>query len=386
VTVASTVIHSALVVSDGIETPDAWLAFAGGRILARGSGRSWSELVEGPTTVVDASRLVVTPGFVDMHVHGGGGASVTNGVQAIQESLLLHRRHGTTRSVVSLVTATIPSLVSQLQSIREVMAADPLVLGSHLEGPFLAREYKGAHDPELLVPPTERSVAELLAAADGTLRQVTLAPELPGGLDAVRAFVRAGTAVAVGHTQADYDIARHAFDAGASILTHAFNAMRGIHHRAPGPVSAAIDDSRVSIELIGDGTHVDESVARILASAAPGRICLVTDAMAAAGKGDGDYLLGSLGVRVTDGIARLLEGDSIAGSTLTMDAALRFAVTGLRLSLADAVDAVTSNPARALALADRFGSLGVGYPADAVLLDRSLAVQRVWADGLELAI
>jgi N-acetylglucosamine-6-phosphate deacetylase len=383
-TVPATVIHSALVVSDGMETPDAWLVFADGRILSRGSGTSWRELVEDSTTVVDAAGQIVTPGFVDMHVHGGGGASVTDGVHAIQESLLLHRRHGTTRSVVSLVTATIPSLVAQLHSIREVMAADPLVLGSHLEGPFLAREYKGAHDPQLLVPPTEQSVAELLSAADGTLRQVTLAPELPGGLDAVREFVRAGTAVAVGHTQADYDVARSAFDAGASILTHAFNAMKGIHHRAPGPVSAAIDDGRVSIELIGDGTHVAASVARILASAAPGRICLVTDAMAAAGNGDGDYLLGSLGVRVTNGIARLLEGDSIAGSTLTMDAALRFAVSGLRLSLADAVDAVTSSPARALALGDRIGSLAVGYPADAVLLDRSLMVQRVWADGLEL--
>jgi N-acetylglucosamine-6-phosphate deacetylase len=382
VTAPSTMIHSALVVSDGIETPDGWLAFADGRILARGSGASWRELVTGSTTVVDAAGQIITPGFVDIHVHGGGGASVTDGANAIRESLQLHRGHGTTRSVVSLVTATLPSLVSQLDSIREVMAADPLVLGSHLEGPFLAREYKGAHAPQLLVPPTERSVAELLSAADGTLRQVTLAPELPGGLDAVREFVRAGTAVAVGHTQADYDVARSAFDAGASILTHAFNAMKGIHHRAPGPVSAAIDDSRVSIELIGDGTHVAASVARILASAAPGRICLVTDAMAAAGKGDGDYLLGSLGVRVTDGIARLLEGDSIAGSTLTMDAALRFAVTGLRLGLADAVDAVTSSPARALGLEDTIGSLRVGYPADAVLLDGSLVVQRVWADGL----
>jgi N-acetylglucosamine-6-phosphate deacetylase len=383
-TVASTVIHSALVVSDGVETPDAWLAFADGRILARGSGASWRELHPEPTTIVDAAGRIVTPGFVDIHVHGGGGASVTDGVQAIQESLLLHRRHGTTRSVVSLVTAPISSLVSQLHEIREVMAADPLVIGSHLEGPFLAREFKGAHDPQLLVAPTERSVAELLAAADGTLRQVTLAPELPGGLDAVREFVRAGTAVAVGHTQADYDVARGAFDAGASILTHAFNGMKGIHHRAPGPVIAAIDDGGVSVELIGDGTHVAAPVARILASMVPGRLCLVTDAMAAAGKGDGDYLLGSLGVRVTNGIARLRDGDSIAGSTLTMDAALRFAVTELRLDLASAVAAVTSSPARALALEDRFGSLGAGYPADAVLLDKSLAVQRVWADGLEL--
>jgi N-acetylglucosamine-6-phosphate deacetylase len=384
-TPASTVIHSARVVSDGLDTADAWLAWADETIVARGTGGSWRELCDESTTVIAATGMILTPGFVDIHVHGGGGASVTDGEEAILSSLRLHRRHGTTRSVVSLVAAPIPTLIEQLGSVRSVMAADPLVLGSHLEGPFLARERKGAHDPELLIRPSQRVADELLTAADGTLRQITLAPELDDGLATVRRLVGAGVTVAIGHTQVDYDGARRAFDAGASILTHAFNAMNGIHHRSPGPVLAAVEDPRVSIELVADGTHVAAPVARMLATAVPERLCLVTDAMAAAGASDGEYTIGALEVRVSGGVARLVHGDSIAGSTLTMDSALRFAVTELGIDLTDAVRSVTSSPARAIAVDDRCGSLAVGYPADAVLLDAALTVQRVWANGREIA-
>lgn len=375
------VIHSARLVSDGSIVEEGWVVFDGGLVSARGSGSGWRDHCPPNAEVTDARGRILTPGFVDIHVHGGGGAGFDDGVEAMAVALAAHREHGTTRSVISLVSASLPDLAEQLTRVRQLMDIDPLVLGSHLEGPFLSARFRGAHDPSRLTDPVADAVARLVDVASGSLRQVTLAPELPGGHDAIRSLVAEGVVVAVGHTAADYDETLAAFDSGASMLTHAFNGMSGIHHRAPGPVVAAIDSPGVTIELIADGTHVAPSVARMLGRSAPGRVCLVTDAMAAAASGDGDYLLGGLAVRVRGGIARLVEGGSIAGSTLTMDRALRFAVTELRLSLPDAVDAVTRVPAAALGLADSYGSLSVGFPADAVLLDASLAVHAVWADG-----
>ncbi len=187
--------------------------------------------------------------------------------------------------------------------------------------------------------------------------------------------------VAVGHTVGTYDQARAAFDAGATLLTHAFNAMPGIHHRAPGPIAAAVDDDRVTLELILDGVHVHPSVASMLLRAAPGRVAFVTDAMGAAGSADGSYTLGSLAVTVTDGVAHVAGTDTIAGSTLTQDAALRNAVTLAGQTLPDAVAALTSVPAAALGLGDRLGRLAPGFAADLVALSPSLEVQRVWGAG-----
>jgi N-acetylglucosamine-6-phosphate deacetylase len=380
------VIHSITIVDDGSQKQHAWIAFDGETIAARGEGEGWRPLVGAQSRVIDGAGAILTPGFVDMHVHGGGGSSFTDGAQAIATGLAAHRRHGTTRSVVSLVSATLDDVRRQAVEVRSVMAVDPLVLGIHLEGPFLAASHKGAHDPGLLVAPSDDAVEAVLDSTADVLRQITIAPELPGGDAAIGRLVAGGVRVAIGHTAADYDGARAAFDAGASILTHAFNGMDGIHHRAPGPVAAAIDSPHVSIELVGDGIHVAEPVARILSASAGSRLALVTDAMAAADSGDGDYTLGGLAVRVRNGVARLVDGESIAGSTLTMDAALRFAVTQLRLDLAAAVATVTAAPARALGLESTIGRLAVGYPADAVLLDADLEVRRVWANGSELSI
>jgi len=206
--------------------------------------------------------------------------------------------------------------------------------------------------------------------------QVTLAPELPGGHDAIAQFAAADVVVAVGHTDADVEATRRAFDAGATLLTHAFNAMPGLHHRAPGPVGAATGDPRVTLEVIADGVHLHPDVIRMLFAAAPGRIALVTDAMAAAGAADGTYLLGSLSVTVDAGVARLADG-TIAGSTLTQDAALRTAVAA-GVALPDAVAALTATPARTIGRPE-LGSLAVGAVADAVLLSADLHVRRVFS-------
>jgi N-acetylglucosamine-6-phosphate deacetylase len=381
------VIHSARLVSGGRTARNAWVLFDGERVAATGTGDDWTPVVAGDSDVVvtDADDGWLTPGFIDLHGHGGGGAAFDDGAGAIRTAMALHQRHGTTRFVVSLVTATIPELAERVRGVAALAEADPRVLGSHLEGPFLDPGHKGAHDPALLRPATPADIELLVEAARGTLRQITLAPELPGGMEAVRAFAAAGVAVAVGHTAADYDCTRAAFDAGATILTHAFNGMEGIHHRAPGPVAAATGTPGVTIEVINDGVHVHPEVVRMAFASAPGRIALITDAMAAAGETDGDYLLGSLEVEVRDGVARLAGGGSIAGSTLTQDDALRRAVTEVGVSVEEAVRALTETPAAAIGRAGDLGRLAPGQLADAVLLDHDFRVLRVWTAGAPLA-
>ena len=377
----ATVIHSARLISHGVETDDAWVRFEDGIVVETGTG-------DGPTDadeVVDASAIagpgaILAPGFIDIHGHGGAGASYDDGAEAIRTARALHRAHGTTRAVISLVTASVDDLARRVAEIAELTETDAEILGSHLEGPFLDPGHQGAHEPTLLRAPDASDVRRLLEAGRGTVRQVTIAPELPGGIEAIRLVVAAGAAAAVGHTDADAEIAAAAFDAGATILTHAFNAMRGIHHRAPGPVLAAAADRRVVLEAIADNVHLDPHVIKLVFDVAPDRVALVTDAMAAAGSADGRYDLGAVKVTVADGIARTDETGSIAGSTLTQDVALQRAVQA-GVPLAAAVRALTETPASVIGEGGRLGRLERGLLADAVLLDARLRVRRVWVGG-----
>lgn len=381
----STIIHSARIVSGFDTVPDAWVRFEGGRVAERGLGDAWREHVDPDTSVTDASGRFLVPGFIDLHCHGAGGASADEGEAAIERVLAVHNAHGTTRTVLSLVTAPVDRLAEQVAMIAGLSRRDPRVLGSHLEGPFLDDAYRGAHDPSLLRTADADSVDRLLAAADGTLRQITIAPEHPGATEAIGRFVDSGVAVAVGHTGADFDTALAAFGAGATILTHAFNGMRGIHHRAPGPVVAAMHADHVTLEIINDGVHVHADVVKLAFAGAPGRVALITDAMAATGSADGEYLLGTLEVVVDQGVARLREGGSIAGSTLLQDEALRRAVVDSGIPLDQAIAALTVVPAAAIGRAHDLGRLDRGYAADAVLLGDELDVQAVWAAGGRLA-
>ncbi|WP_349426670.1 N-acetylglucosamine-6-phosphate deacetylase [Microbacterium sp. LWS13-1.2] len=374
----STLVHSVrLLGSAAVDSgrDDAWALFDGERVVAAGAG---DELPRADETV-DGGGGCLVPGFVDIHGHGGGGAGFDDGPDAIATGRAIHRAHGTTRAVLSLITAPIDELAARVAMVADLCDADPTILGSHLEGPFLDSGHKGAHTESLLRAPDAASVDRLIEAGRGTIRQVTLAPERPGAFDAIRRFVDAGVAVAVGHTDADAATTRRAFDAGATLLTHAFNAMPGIHHRAPGPVVAALRDDRVTLEVIADGVHVDLELIATLFTVAGDRIALITDAMAAAGSQDGRYELGGLGVRVTDGVARLEQGGAIAGSTLTQDAALRH-VAGAGVPLDVVVRALGAQPARAIGR-DDLGTLDIGALADAVLLDAGLAVRRVWVAG-----
>ncbi|MBS1897601.1 MULTISPECIES: N-acetylglucosamine-6-phosphate deacetylase [unclassified Microbacterium] len=374
------VIHSARIVSGGSSVDDGWVRFENGAVVARGTGSGWAPA----ETVVDAREAagpgaILTPGFVDIHGHGGATAAFDDGVEAIRTARAMHRSHGTTRAVVSLITAALDQLAERIGMVADLMETDRDLLGSHLEGPFLDPGHKGAHDPELLRLPEAADVQRLLDAGRGTVRQVTLAPELPGGMEAIRLVVAAGAAAAVGHTDADDDTLREAFDAGATILTHAFNAMRPVHHRNPGPVLTAAHDERVTLEAIADNIHLHPHVIKLVFDEAPGRVALVTDAMAAAGAADGDYMLGSLRVTVLDGVARV-ESGSIAGSTLTQDVALRRAVEA-GVPLPDVIDALTRTPARAIGVGDRLGALEPGKLGDAVLLTADLDVAVVWTGG-----
>lgn len=386
----STVIHSARLADAGLITEDAWVHLVDGVVAATGTGAQWRDAAashspDDPSIVLDASAIagpgaVLTPGFIDLHGHGGAGFAYDDGPEAIRAARARHRAHGTTRAVISLVTAPIDELERRVAMVADLAATDSDILGSHLEGPFLDPGHKGAHDDTLLRHPEPGLVHRLLDAGRGTVRQVTLAPELIGGLAAIRMIVDAGSAAAIGHTAADLRAAQAAFDAGATILTHAFNAMPGLHHRDPGPVGAAASDPRVTLEVISDGVHLHPEIVRIAFASAPGRIALVTDAMAAAGHADGHYRLGSLEVDVSGGIARLSHGGAIAGSTLTQDAALRRAV-GAGVPLSVAVEALTRTPARAVGVDGALGGLAPGFAADAVLLTRELEVRAVWTGG-----
>lgn len=372
----TTVFHSARKLDALGQVDDFWMLVDGDVITATGTG-----VPPAADEAIDVDGSWLTPGFIDLHSHGAGGYSYEDGADAIARGVAVHRRHGTTRSAISLVANPIAALEASLEVVASLAAVDPLILGSHLEGPYLAPDRRGAHNADYLLEPQPAQLDRLLDAAGGTLRQVTIAPELPNAIEAIEILAENDVVVAVGHTDADYEATRRAFRAGARILTHAFNAMAGIHHRAPGPVIAAFEDDLVTLELVLDGHHVRTEVAALAFAEAPGRVALITDAMAGADAPDGSYALGSLTANVHDGVATIAGTDTIAGSTLTQDVALRIAIERVGLSPTEAVAALTLTPARALGLEHRHGLLAAGYAADAVVLDAKWRVQRVWAAG-----
>ncbi len=355
-----------------------WIEVSQGVVDAIGSGA--------PPRPTDRGlgAVTVVPGFVDTHVHGGGGANFSTASAAeTATAVAYHRRYGTTTIVASLVTADPAELLRQVGELADD-ARTGLIAGIHIEGPWISTKRCGAHQATLMRDPDPAEIDRVLAAGGGAVRMVTLAPERDGALAAIGRIVDAGAVAAVGHTEATYEQTRAAIAAGATVGTHLFNAMRPIDRREPGPVIALLEDSRVTVELITDGVHVDPAIYRLVTrSAGPDRVSLITDAMAATGMADGSYHLGPITVDVVAGVARVAGTDTIAGSTATMDHQLRFAVDHSGLprdeALTVAVRQASINPARALGLP--CAGLVQGANADLVVLDAELTVTGVLYQG-----
>ncbi|MYR58097.1 N-acetylglucosamine-6-phosphate deacetylase [Streptomyces sp. SID625] len=351
----------------------------GGRVIVDGTRIAETAPENAPT--VDVSGHWLVPGFVDLHNHGGGGAAFSGSADDVMTAVRTHRAHGTTTVVASTVTDDMGILTKQAGLLSE-LAEQGEIAGIHFEGPFISPCRKGAHSEALLRHPDPADVRRLVDAARGHAKMVTLAAELPGGLDSVRLLAERGVIAAIGHTDATYEQTVEAIDAGATVATHLFNAMPTLGHRAPGPIAALLEDERVTVELINDGVHLHPAALELaFHHAGAARVAFITDAMDAAGSGDGRYLLGPLEVDVTDGVARLVEGGSIAGSTLTLDRAFRRAVTVDGLPVEDVVAALSANPARLLGVDDRVGSLEPGKDADLVLLDEDFVLKGVMRRG-----
>jgi len=344
---------SSAVISSGL-VGNTWVEISGDVIRSVNSG-----IHPTPDQVIDG---VLIPGFIDIHCHGGGGkyfSALTAG--EIHSVIETHRGHGTTSMLASLVTEPIETIKAQIARLVPLYESGQ-ILGIHLEGPYLSHTHCGAHDPALLLNPELAEIKELIELGDGAIKVITIAPELPGAIEAIKFLSASGVKVAIGHSNASFAEAAAGTNAGATIVTHFMNGMN--KSLAEGTFAAfVIADERLTVELILDGHHIPFLTAREIYSALGSRIIFISDAMAAAGSVDGAYTIGKLPVTVKEGIARLATGNSLAGSTLTMDTVFLNAVNSLGLSVAEAVAATATRPAKALGLKDR-GVIAVGMRAD----------------------
>jgi N-acetylglucosamine-6-phosphate deacetylase len=387
------VIHADRAFTPFEEISDAVIVIQGSKIVAVGQ-QGKVDLPRGVREIKAGGRTVV-PGFVDVHIHGAGGHDVMEGARESLEIITATvAAHGTTSLVATTVTASEKETRDSVAGIahfilntsqyptRELSAE---ILGIHFEGPFISPARRGVHPAKWIVPPSPELLAELLREARGTAQILTLAPELPGALDLIAVARQAGLVVSLGHTDATYEQAQAAIQAGASHAAHVFNAMRPFSHRGTGVIGAVLTSPKVSAELIADGVHVDEAAMRMLVGLkTPERVILVSDGISATGMPDGKYQLGMFEVKVSGGVARNAEG-KLAGSTLTLDRALRNMVT-LGVPLPSALRMVTANPARQIGLGSRKGVLAPGADADLVFLDDKLEISGVMTRGAGLTL
>jgi len=356
------------------EELDASVLIAGGQIVQIG-GEPPADLVP---TRIDLAQRWLAPGFIDLHVHGGGGAQFASGsVEDCLRAARFHARHGTTALLATTVAAPRAPLRSAVAAIAEAARDDAgtgaAVLGCHLEGPFLSPHRCGAMNPAWMRPPDAAELRELIDAGHGYVKLIDVAPELPGALELIDVMREHGVIAGVGHSDATFRQASAAFDAGARHVIHLFNASRPFDHREPGLVGAALTRGDVTCELIADGHHVHAAALRLAAKMKGSEgVALVTDAVEAAGMPDGSYRLGVTPIRVLAGRAVLAGHDVLAGSTLTMAAAVRRAVELIGIPVRDAVRMATVTPAQVLGIEDRAGKIAPGYRADLVVLDETL--------------
>ncbi len=385
----TTAIYASRILTPEEEINDSVILVEGSRISAIGH-RDKMQLPAG-TVEYAAGGMTVVPGFVDIHIHGAGGHDVMEGTSAALDRITkMVARSGTTSIVATTVTAPVEETCKSLQGIARYirkhetpdenghLAAE--ILGIHLEGPFISKHRRGVHPVDCIQKPSIEILDEFLAAADGLVRIVTVAPEAPGAIEFIKHAIAVGLVVGMGHTDADYDQARAAIQAGARHTVHTYNAMRPFSHRDPGILGAIMTDPEVTAEVIADGVHVAGAAIQVLLGTKGfDTVLLVSDGIAATGMPAGNYQLGNFQVTVKDGVARNAEG-KLAGSTLTLDRALRN-VVALGVPFVDAVRMATILPARRLGLAGKKGIIAPGADADLVMLTPDLRVAGVMTRG-----
>ena len=346
----------------------------------------------GDTLVVDAQGMILSPGLIDLHCHGGAGADVNDGSsEALAAVGAYHRSHGVTAYAPSVSVDPMPALDRALRTIRRAMESnrpgDIEILGAHFESPYINPLYKGCQAAERLLP-FDAAAIDFLGAFRDCIARITVAPELPGVLEAIPLFREWGFVVSLGHSDADASLFRLAVDQGATMATHLYNAMSSTRKvgpfRVPGVLEAALTDDRVFTELIGDGKHVPPELMRIaLRCKGPDKFMLCSDANRGAGmeKGATLYTCGQEAI-VEDGVAMLKDRSSLASSVTALDGMVRILVRELDLPFHQAIRAASAIPARAIGVGERKGCLAQGYDADLVLWDTQLQVRRVWCRGI----
>jgi N-acetylglucosamine-6-phosphate deacetylase len=379
------VVGGAVVTEDGVIEGGVVLA-EDGRIVFVGAS---SEAAPEPgSQIVEAAGKLILPGLIDTHVHGSHGDDVmSGGAEGVRRISRAQLRYGTTAYLPSTVSARHDEL---LRALADCVAAEgdtepaAEILGVHVEGPFINAGKKGAQPAAAIRDPDPAACAEYLRAAPGRVKVMTLAPELPGGLELIRLLVSEGVVASLGHSEADYETALAAIEAGATHATHLYNAMPALHHRRPSLTTACLNEPAILAEIIPDGVHVAPEMVR-LAARAKGRdgLILVTDAMAAVGCPDGNYTLGSNQVVVRGELCTLTDGVTIASSMLTMNRAVGKAVAFTGMSLTDATRMASLVPAALCGVAERKGSLAAGKDADIAVLNADFSVAAtVRAGGL----
>ena len=345
-------------------------------------------------TVIDNQDRIVVPGFIDMHIHGAAGHDLMEGTaEAISAAGTFLARHGTTSYLATTVTATLDRTLHAARNLCDLIhasqsshgATDKIAgaqpVGIHFEGPFLNAKKRGAHPVSQIRKPSVEIAEKILDAANDTARLFTLAPELEGALTVLEYVRGRGLKVGLGHSNATFEEAERAIAAGASHAVHVYNAMRPFAHRDSGIIGAILTDDRVTAELICDGVHVEASAVRLLVrSKGLSRIILVSDSSSGAGMPDGNYRLGNFTVHVAGGVCRTVEGN-LAGSTITLDAAVRNLATFTGFTYQECLACATLNPARLLGLEKQKGVITAGADADLAILDRDYYVTQTYVRG-----
>jgi N-acetylglucosamine-6-phosphate deacetylase len=409
-----TAIYASRIFTPQEQLADSVILTENGRITAIGH----RDEVKIPSGAIDyvAAGMTVVPGFVDVHIHGAGGHDVMEATPAALDCITSTvARYGTTSILATTVTASVDETCRSLQGIAEYIRAhekreniepnvEPNVvtdaeqrnpaqvapdlaaeiLGIHLEGPFISKARRGVHPPDAIARPSVEILEKFRAASDGLIRIITIAPEIPGALDLIRYAVSNGIVASIGHTDANFEQTQAAIQAGARHSVHFYNAMRPFSHRDPGVIGAILTEPDVTAEVIADGIHVaGPAIQVLLGTKGFDTVLLASDATAATGMPDGNFRLGNFEVIVKDGVCRNAEG-KLAGSTLTLDRALRY-IVALGVPLVDAVRMATILPARRISLAGKKGILAVGADADLVVLTPDLRVVGTMTRGAGLA-